>query len=43
MSYSVVMRVYAFVTVARSVQNLIAIGIHSAFSRITSECYYINI
>ena len=31
-------RVYAIVTVARAVQNLIVIAIHASFSRITSEC-----
>ena len=36
-------RVHAIVTVARAVQNLKVIGIHSAFSRISSECYYINL
>ena len=36
-------RVYAIVTVSRAAQSLVVIGIHSAFSRITSECYYINI
>ena len=36
-------REYAIVTVTRAVQNVIVIGIHSAFSRKTSECYYINI
>ena len=35
-------RVYAIVTVSRTVQSLVVIGIHSALSRITSECYYIN-
>ena len=37
------LRVYAIVIVSRAVQSLVVIGIHSAFSRITSECYYINI
>ena len=36
-------RVYAIVTVSRAVQSMVVIGIHSAFSKITSECYYINI
>ena len=35
-------RGYAIVTVSRA-KSLVVILIHSAFSRITSECYYINI
>ena len=35
--------VYANLTVSRAVQILVVIGIHSAFSRMTSQCYYINI
>ena len=35
--------VNAIVIVSRDVQSLVVIGIHSAFSRITSEGYYINI
>ena len=36
-------RVYAIVTVSRAVQSLVVIGIHLAFSGITTEYYYINI
>ena len=35
--------VYAIVTVARGVQSLEVMGIHSASSRMTSECYFIDI
>ena len=35
--------VYAIVTVSRAVQRLVVIGIQSAFSKMTSEFYYINI
>ena len=31
-------RVHAIVTVSRAVQSLVVTGIHSAFSRITSDC-----
>ena len=32
-------RLHVVVTVARAVQNLVVIGIHSAFSWITTECH----
>ena len=35
--------VYAIVTVSGAVESLVVVGINLAFSRIISECYYINI